>query len=401
LRIEVMNELTAPAAVDVPIFVYINCKDVEFANPRDINAEAELMLSVPQSDLEVSDEVQHEDIPVVDKVDHSYEVYMGERVLSLRQLTHRAVYWDTIRPSYVGSTLNNATFNILTANWRNIFVKWIIPRFPLGFATYADNGSGGSAGNLMTWSRWTDNATFDRYGISAKTTPTALITACYAGWRGSMVWRGFLEAPNTAFNSGIHVDEMYFERDSLPYDYFRPASLTGVSAPANAYANVTRGGAVVNVVDGGAAPSTAGPWYYLVNTALGSVYTAVKTKFSGVSRACPDNQPFVEATFPHQSTLRMLPSNPIAYQQIVRNNFSEASSEGSDSFTVNARYSTDRTTTPSSVFSLLNTPAIDLYAHAGVDYSAFMFVAVPTLWRYTTTSANTVPAVTRSVGIVY
>ena len=399
IRVDVMNELTAPAAVDVPIFVYINAANVEFANPISLNSTGQFTHAVLQS-LEVDDTVQSETIPVVDKIDHRNDVYMGERIVSTRQLIHRASYWDTLRPSYIGAP-DNATFSPTTSNWRSIVVKWIFPRLPMPFAIFPSYAAGGAPANgWLPWNWWGDFGTFARYGTNCRTTPLSLLSMCYVGWRGSVVWRGFLEGTNQPVDSGIHIDELAMSRDLASPAVLRPASLTGISAPANFEMNVLRGGAVVKVVDGGADPTadtTATGWIALTNVRLADVYSDLDTKAIGVSRACPDNTPNIEAVVPQYSNLRMHAGNPNYYVPAASGystTFNYATvGDTNDNVSLTARLSTGRGTTPASVFSRLEVPPIDMYVHGGVDFTNFMFLAVPTLYRYTSTTAGVLPTV--------
>lgn len=394
LRVDVMNELTAPAPVDVPIFVYINTGKVEFANYCTINSSGQFTPIELQS-LEVQDDVQHETIPVVDKIDHRNDVYMGERIVSTRQLIHRASFWDVIRPSFVGAP-PDATFNICANNWRTLMVKWMFPRLPMPFAVFPVNGSGTSTSNgWLPWSMWVKPGAFHRFGSGCKTTPLSLLASCYVGWRGSIVWRGFLEGPNQPLDSGIHIDELTMSREMEPPYILRPGNLLTLSAPANAIENVMRGGNVVKVIDGGADPTVpAGDngIFGLVNLKMAEMYADVDTKMVGVSRACPDHTPHLEAVIPQYSNLRMHAGNPQYYVPIGSGNSGvggyATSGDTPDNVSIVARMSTPRSATPSSAFSILEVPGIGLYVHAGVDYTNFMFLAVPTLWRYTTTATG-------------
>ncbi len=400
LRVDVMNELTAPAAVDVPIFVYINTGQVEFANPITIDATGQFTHAALQS-LEVDDEVQSETIPVIDKIDHRNDVYMGERIVSTRQLIHRATYWDTLRPSYVGAP-DNASFSPTASNWRSITIKWIFPRLPMPFAIFSSGASGRAPANgWLPWNWFGDFSSFARYGSNCRTTPLSLLSMCYVGWRGSVVWRGFLEGTNQPIDSGIHIDELTLSREILASPAaLRPVDNSTLAAPANFEMNVLRGGAVVKVVDGGADPATditGSGWIALANVRLADVYSDLDTKAIGVSRACPDNTPNIEAVVPQYSNLRMHAGNPNYYVPAgsgYNTTFSYATiGDTYDNVSLVARLSTARGTTPASVFTRLEVPPIDMYVHGGVDFTNFMFLAVPTLYRYSTTTANVLPTV--------
>lgn len=401
IRVDVMNELTAPAAVDVPIFIYVNAGQVEFANPISINSTGQFTHAVLQS-LEVDDEVQQEAIPVVDKIDHRNDVYMGERIVSTRQLIHRASFWDVLRPSFIGAP-SDSTFDMATATWRTMMVKWIFPRFPMPFAIFP-NASGGSmpapSTGWLPWSVFARPTVSMGYGSNSRTTPMSLFSMCYVGWRGSIVWRGFMEGENTAPGSGIHIDELTLSREIASPAVLRPADLSTVSAPANSSYNVLRGGAVVKVIDGGADPTvmTADAGFLaLVNGRIADMYSDMDTKAIGVARACPDHTPYVEAVVPHYSNLRMHAGNPNYYNAIgtgynTTNGYA-TSGDTPDNVALIARLSIARSITPATVAQRLAVPPVQMYVHAGVDYSNFMFLAVPTLYRYTTTTSGAFPTV--------
>ncbi len=398
IRVDVMNELTAPAAVDVPIFIYINAGQVEFANPISINSTGQFTHAVLQS-LEVDDEVQRETIPVVDKVDHRNDVYMGERVVSTRQLVHRASFWDVLRPSFVGAP-PDASFNISSATWRTLMVKWIFPRFPMPFAVLPTSGGTAPTNGWLPWSCFARPGVYMNYGSNSRTTPMSLLSMCYVGWRGSIVWRGFMEDDNSKKGDGIHIDELTLTREIGSPALIRPANITALSAPANDSYNVLRGGAVVKVVDGGSDPtaSTGDSGYFaLTNARVADVYSDMDTKAIGVARACPDHTPYIEAVIPQYSSLRMHAGNPNYYNAIgsgydTTNGYA-TNSDTYDNVALTARMSISRNLTPVSVNDRLKVPPIQMYVHAGVDYSNFMFLAVPTLYRYTTTVAGAIPSV--------
>ena len=402
IRIDVMNELTAPAAVDVPIFVYINASKVEFANPINIDATGQFTHAVLQS-LEVDDDVQHETIPVVDKIEHRNDVYMGERVVSTRQLLHRATFWDVLRPSFVGSTADSS-FNINTATWRSLIIKWMFPRMPMPFVILPNSAAGN--GNSLNWPNWTffsDLTTTIRFGSSSRTTPVSLLSMCYVGWRGSIVWRGFLDGPNQNVANGIHVDSLRLTRETKSPAVLRPPNNSSSSAPANTGYNVLRGGQVVKVIDGGADPTTADNYFVLNNGVLADVYSDIDNGFIGVARACPDQTPYIEAVVPQYSNLRMHAGNPNYYFPIGSGYYSGSNGYATngdlpDNVCITAKMSVLRGNTPVSVASRMSVPGIEMFVHAGVDYSNFMFLAVPTLWRYNTSTAGYVPQVAELEG---
>lgn len=398
LRIDVMSELTAPSATNVPVFVYINAKDVEFANPTSGLSLGQLSLAKLQSldSVVVNDSIIAESIPVVDDIDNSTHVYMGEKVVSLRHLIHRSTYWDTIRSSLLGASNNQAYNAVVNSGLRVAAIKWVIPRLPMSFCLLPSTGQG-PANGYPPWSVFMTTiggTTTASYGCSARTTPLALITSCYAGWRGGMVWRAFIEggSPNKyeTTAAAYHMDDLYIERDQLPCTVIRPLDNTSSIAPANSKSHVLSSGGVISALASGVSQgigmSDFAQW---MNTYWKNTVHYRRSLFGGISKGTPNEVPVVDAVIPHYSPLRMMSSNPDFHFPSASGYSTPytASYDVNDTFSVNMKIST---TTP--VFTDLNsiTP-VALFNHAGVDFTAFMFLAVPTIWFYTST-ANTLPS---------
>lgn len=396
-RVDVMNELTAPAPIGVPIFVYVNTKDVEFANPTSGASMSQISMVKLQSEdvMIVADEITHETIPIVDNVDNLPHVYMGEKVVSLRNILHRSAYWDNIRPSFLGSTANPGYDPLATgATMKNALVRWILPRLPMPFSVMrTENASGlptqGTYDGTPPWSSFnTTIAGFPsntNYGCNARTTPLALITSCYTGWRGSVVWRAFINqnfSPQPNSSVSTHLDSLHIDRDQVSCDVQRPLDNSGIGGAFYSKFNVLQTGGVAEALAQISPGTTASTLISYLNNDYESLGVTVRNQFSGVSKATPDHVPTVDAILPHYSPNRMLSGNP-QYYFPVASGYSIPTTgayNNLDTFSINARYASYNN--GSTAASLLFAPDISLYNHAGVDFTCFNFLAVPTVYVY-------------------
>lgn len=395
LRVDVMNELTAPSNVDAMIFVYINCKDVEFANPQNLGVDFSHAI-LQSDDITISDSVTQETIPVVDNTDHVYDVYMGEKIVSTRQIIHRANYWDTIRPGFFGAFDIMPSFNILTATWRSLMIKWSIPRLPMPFIVLPPNASNGNTAGFPNWDTWDRSGVANAFGSNARTLPITLLSSCYVGWRGSVVWRGFME--KRVDNTDVQITSLKLNRDLASATGMRPNDLTGPTNVNSAW-NTLRGGHVTRLYDGGVDPTGlggAGGVGGILLSSASDFYGYQNGDNIGVSKAAPHYTPQLEAVVPQYSNLRMHGGNPLYYfpfgSGYVDSSKSYATSGDTfDNIAITMNLTTNRSNTPLPFGKMFDVPAISLYAHGGVDYTNFMFVNVPTLWRYTASATGTVP----------
>jgi hypothetical protein len=114
----VQNALTGPAAVnDIFVSVFVRgCDNMSFANPREIRMTNSFATIVQTMEMDCRSEcdVAPEGENVVwladtqDVVDDSYGVYMGESILSIRQLMHRDYYYQSFSPINSDTTFMRA-----------------------------------------------------------------------------------------------------------------------------------------------------------------------------------------------------------------------------------------------------------------------------------------------------
>lgn len=422
LRVEVLSELTAPSAVSVPIFVYINCADVEFANPAMSESVGQLSLmddayniSLQSADtVTVKDDVVQETVPIIDNTNHRHEVYMGEAVVSLRNLVHRAVFWDTVRPSFVGAA--SETYGAPTPGFRidvgqvsEVTNRWVIPRLPMPYYVNAPNDTrDGTRSGMPPWSVFVTGADYRSYGCNARTTPLSLINACYAGWRGSMVWRAFVENNSDIGNSFLHKPDLVsvnITRGQLSTNTIRRNSLSYLD-PTFFAANVhhtLQDGALIATVGRNPFGTTSAVFFKNKATSGEVANARTRSEFAGTSKGTPQHVPTVDAILPHYSGLRMMSSNPRYYFPLATDGTANLTSNPSyaeflkqtigvdafDTFNIDARYDIPDGDANLTFQACSEATAITLYVSAGVDYTGFMFLAVPTILMYVSTPTTT------------
>lgn len=406
LRVDVMSELTAPSAVNIPIFVYVNASKVEFANPQVTHSISQLSLAELQSldAVTVNDDVVKTDIEIIEDIDHIHDVYMGEAVVSLRNVIHRSVYWDTIKPSFIGCTTSPSFDPTATQGFRQAVVRWIIPRLPMSFCVLPTSLNGSGTNGYPPWSIFNNTSINPpvlgryKYGCNARTTPLSLIVACYAGWRGSLCWRAFIEGQPAGdigdMNGGtsipgIALSRLTVDRSQQSMTVLRAGDNSTFPAPANSVWNTLQGGAVVRHCK---TPAFTGFTNYITyrSREWEEVNSGERSEFCGVSKGTPDQVPTVDAILPHYSSFRMLSSNPNYYFPVASGYVAPniTPPDTYDTFSINAKYTTNPFLhNPGGVTAttLDRAPSIALYNSAGVDFTGFMFLAVPTLWMYTAT----------------
>lgn len=376
LQVSVMNELTASVGSTVTLQCFIKTPDVEFASVKDIASTSPFTLVSPQSD-DITENTTVAVIPVESTSDKKYMVYMGESVNNFRSIIHRTVFWDTIKPSFYGAAPYIPSFSGFNSTFRSLTFKWCIPRLPLPMYTVTHEAVANSrrlTNGMYPWSYIYDGGTTEVYGSTSHTLPMTLLTACYAGWRGSVVWRGvYTESPD----STLKVRSVEIGPLRKNWTTFAPtSSLT--TAPANHNNNVMGGGHIIGISDW---PTPTG----VIDFNQVHVYRdrndtpTLSNGAGGCVRATVDKIPMVEGILPHYSPYRMFPSNNARYQALLCGDTTNVSFNSQSSDTFGIEMTVDNITR---AVNPLGTPTIDLYASAGPDFTCFMFLAVPTLYRY-------------------
>lgn len=385
IRVDVMNELTATVATAVDVFVFINCKGVEFAKPTDMDhVSGQFSPFELQADISVSDAVVRESIDVSSTSDQSYNVYCGEVVRSTRNLIHRANRWSTIKPTFLpaAGVTDFSGFNTRTANWRYMFIRWIFPRMPLPFYTSAT-----VLDRRPPWSYHVIPSVSEGFGCSSPTTTMSLLSMCYVGWRGSIVWRGFYSRPLVSDN--LRIESSAIRRHDKSWNTIRSVDTSTFSSPGKLSSNVLQGGQVETALNNTGAGNT--DYLYFTTRfldALGANYFKSSSK-SGISKSNPYNTPQLEAVIPMYSKLRMYPGNPQTYiEKCSTTSFYDGTC---DNVTIEEVLNGNYGAGPMPIDVADSHPALDLYVHGGVDYTNFGFLAVPTLYRYQTTTLTLLP----------
>lgn len=387
LQLSVMNELTASVGSDVTIQCFVSSPKVQFASPKDISSTSSFMLVSPQSD-DVDGGVESVQISAIPTSDKVFSTYMGESVVSIRSLLHRAVYWDSIRPNLIGS-IKLPSFSGYSSTYRSLVNKWCIPRLPL--PTYnvpldAVANTQRLQNNLYPWTSYAGGVSgYTGYGSAAHTTYITLMSSCYAGWRGSIVWRGVYSQYDD--KSFVRVRSVEVSPLRTNWTTFRPTTTVGGSAPSNSPYNCMSGGHVTAFNDY-ATPATVDAYTYSMAVLAKGFTPTLSNGSGGLVRCTVDKTPIVEAVLPHYSPYRMLPSNNIRYQSSLCGDTLVAGQPVQASDTFGIEMVLDNPNRDANTTTL---PNIDLYCAAGPDFTCFKFLAVPTLYRYTSFPAGHVP----------
>lgn len=248
-----------------------------------------------------------DEIPVDQDTDFLAALYSGESVPSLRPLLHRSYFHRAVNYTTTGRSSIAFTF----------------PRFPIPFANKgfvnSDNSTGG-AGQLGTLS--TNYTT---------TTPIAYITACYCGYRGSMVWK----ATTTEGFNGIGTFFSLLGRSMNT----NPGLLVALATATASRANTLR-------------------------SFLGSLA-------SGVASSIQTNNGVISGVFPMYSNWRMFPGN-------VATMYTPYTSPGLDAQPVTSDALTFFGST-----AVAGSSDILFSVAAGTDFNVFGFVNVPEIFLAT------------------
>lgn len=258
--------------------------------------------------VEVPDGTTMQDeIPVEQDTDFLSALYSGEAVPSLRPLLHRSYFHRAVSYTTTGPSWFSFTF----------------PRFPIPFANKgfvtSDTSTGGS-GQLGTLATNYTN-----------TTPIAYITACFCGYRGSMVWK----ATTTDGYRGVGAYLAVLGRSQNT----NPGLLLALSSAATSRPNSLR-------------------------SFLGSLA-------SGVATTMQSNNGVAAGVFPMYTNWRMLPGN-------VGTMYTPYTSPGLDAQPV-----TSDALTYFGCTNVAGSSDILLSVAAGTDFNVFGFVNVPEIFLAT------------------
>lgn len=332
--ISVLNPLTSPVLTGtVQILMYVRAgKDFEFANPRNLSENFTFLQ--PQSAEGVVgiegthgvEKVERMPIAPAASVGNLYDVYMGEAMVSLRQMLHRQSYYHTLIPR--AAPLSNCVY---------VHNKWNIPWYPM-IQGYQPTGKQG-AFNYQT-------------GIIA-TTVTApvnytaqsvfsMIAPLYIGARGSIVYNLNQTGPNLATVSLSRTKDVDWADKSSTAIGFSSPEVIGVDASAY-------GGYMTYVRKS-----------YLTSGPEGRIMTNGKL------------QPGLMGHFPYYSPYRF--TSATGYQDVTRP--ADEKTQGVQVVLM--------TQEPGSGTTTRNT-MIDMYMMAGHDFSFLYFNCVPTYYAYTPT----------------
>ena len=183
LTVRVLNNLTAPldtATITLQCFVYA-AENFELANPTPIEVGGPVnreQIQASETTVELSrnsirtmelfpDVIRHTMGKSHPTPEHIYDISMGERIASTRELLRRAEFFNTERV-FDGTVSNN--HNLYTL----IHTKW--PQAP----GYSSNGIHGA--------QQINGAGTDSNYNYVQTTNFSLISSCFVGQRGSMIW---------------------------------------------------------------------------------------------------------------------------------------------------------------------------------------------------------------------
>jgi hypothetical protein len=385
--VSVLNALTSmDPSKTAYLFIRMNAKDVEFANPRDI--ELPLSNYALQSGEEVAHMAAEPGVPQTSNVTHKVHpgqlVYTGEVVRSIRTLLHRTNYYDRVpmmpmsqTPNAVYTSMlpsvNYATFTALRAACTTL----ILPHLPM----MPGNMSGIAVGNVGQRATIRDdgNVNFQLYGQTIETpTMTAYFAGAYVGSRGSTVYHAKVDIPPVQDADRPVVTDLSISRFTrglttmfsqmiinLPFlvDYVTDSTYIGVTSIPNRFG--------------------------LLQNALRRMRKYVSAGHSGFTVTNQDKVNVIDAVVPYYSNFRMMPANPIG---MARMGFSpnDLSWNYYDKTPLNNKIAGIALNTmiefPRDVTldapHLVRFPTAEIYHKAGVDFSLFKYLNPPTLFCY-------------------
>lgn len=268
----------------------------------------------------------------VDSGDHHALLYGGERIVSLRTLMQRtALYTHLVADkSYPPTDATN------TMKYKKYWFRWKLPRFPVPFGAkgyYWRHKATGVINSTVT----TPASTLFNFH---NTIPLSYVTACFVGYRGSIVWR-VTKMDELALQSKLSILVKRTTASILP----------------------ASGGDKVRIFE--TVPAEDGS---VQEVKFNSLWD---TSFSGGAYA-GSHQDSVNAVVPMYAKMRMFPANmptmPFGYGATMQSDHS------SDMISISA-------TTSGVNWSAASGGSMEVHLAAGVaaghDYTPFYFVSIP------------------------
>lgn len=349
LRLEVLNDLVSPVTTaDVQILVFVSAPDIEFAMPRPLPGVSDSCSDLSPFDL--YDLQSGEDpnpmeettaaVPQPNNDDVRSLVYMGERVVSLRELLKRTHYSMVLPPNlFVGSSSGDA----IVARTQVLAPR--LPRFP-GRAVDAVGT------NAVHQTAMLEPVNYVNF------TPLNWVSMCFVGIRGSVVWRVNTPCVNTAENTRSSLTRIFISltRRLQAGTGMTTRSFTIATGPTTAPIS----NSALNYKVSGYTASTVVEEPELVTYGASSVNPAV--------------EPTNIASVPMFSNLKFLSANPRNVSRL----FGPKIAHDDD----NVIFSIDSMHFGDHLYGYRQ-PQIppDIYVSAGDDFTLTGFVSVPTVYR--------------------
>lgn len=350
-RIEVLTELGA-GTVSSPAYILVFASagsDFELAAPNDaMDTEGALdsnpgILTYTQPLLYQGPEVVAEnDVPdeqpdclcptIRPARDSSALVFMGERIMSLRQLLHRTNFYTTMK---LGSTLMpttaGASFQFVTQ----------VPRFPRSPGSVVTTFGHAGPQSRALHSAIGGPVRFNFLSFS----PLSYLVPAFLGQRGSLVWKFHpLNYSDLQFNTLNVIRTPVITNPSTSY-------LTDGNTASGASTIVTSSGGMV----------------------MRNLPQANMSGAAGMSVAPGKVVPSVEFASPMYSRFRFLPTK---HNNIGSTVYTPSFEVTDEAIRIVARVST----TGAAAASTAINPMIDAYYHGGADFTPVFFINVPLIY---------------------
>lgn len=177
MAVSVLNRQTSPvASAPIQVLVYVSAPDIDFESPDEVSIDYNAY-PLQSKDCDLSKPCEDNLFETAKADEHLNLLYMGEKIVSLRQLMRRASHSITLACTdfYQAYTQIGSTMN----------------RMPL-YPGFDPNGIGAAA-------------TFGSPGVDApynfcSYTPLNWVTQCFVGYRGSVIWHFNVNGSNEATN---------------------------------------------------------------------------------------------------------------------------------------------------------------------------------------------------------
>lgn len=400
--VSVLNALTSSSpSAGIYIVCGINCGDVEFANPREI----EIPMSNYALQGELSSEINeqtHADVNV--SVNHHNEIYTGEIARSFRQLLHRTNFY-TRYCAFNGYQSPNTLFsdkipsvNVATTQASSqppdmecYTSSYLTPALPLMTGSLYDaSASLSSLNNAMVKNGTTTYVASDQLPGTYLDIPTttAYLAGSYVGWRGSHVYSARItpqEYGAASAQSAMVISDFSISR------FFKCINRLFVANTFGGFQTNMRTPFVWRIVRTSDTSST--------NSAVANIQNAnfnrLSVNFSsngsgGFSVTNPTVVNVVDAVVPYYNHYRMLPCNPhcnlmcnydwnaISWNAFDDNVENVLNPLVAINTTINSVESMNN-----SIANMARHPTVDLYHKTGPDFSFFWYLNPPSIYVYT------------------